>query len=414
MLGWNAGVAVNKPVSRRNLLLSAVSTALGLSVPFYRAFPDGLIPAAFAVEGLLPADKSPLLRVLNDRPLNAETPAHLLDGEVTPGALMFIRNNGLPPNTTDAASWQLTIDGESVRQIARLSLTELKRRFPHHTYGLTLECGGNGRAEFRPAASGNQWTTGAVACGDWTGIRVRELLDWVGIREDAVYLAYHSADQHLTQDPTKEPISRGIPIAKAMEDETLLAFALNGEPIPPIHGAPLRLVAGGWPASASGKWVNRLSVRDRVHDGAKMGGKSYRVPCTPVAPGEVPKAMCIIESMPVKSLITAPKSGVVHSIDTPLAFRGHAWAGDQAVAEVFYSIDFGQTWRPAELSPPRNRLAWQRFKGEVDFPEPGYYELWARAVDDQGISQPIVVPGWNPKGYLNNACHRIAVRVTRA
>lgn len=402
---------MSQNLPRRQFLLHSVATALGLSIPFARHFPEGLIPAALALEANLPPGKSAALRVLNDRPLNAETPAYLLDAEVTPADVMFIRNNGIPPIDTDPARWTLTIDGESALRPQTFSLADLKKRFTQHTYGLTLECGGNGRAEFRPAAKGNQWTTGAVACPDFTGVRVADVLDAVGVGPDAVYLGYHSADQHLTGDPAREAISRGVPMAKALAEETLLAFQMNGEDIPPIHGAPLRLVAGGFPASASGKWVNRLSIRNQEHDGEKMGGSAYRVPCQPVAPGETPDAMCIIESMPVKSLITFPESGVVHALAGPLDFRGHAWAGERAVAEVHWSIDFGQTWQTANLDAPRNRLAWQRFAGRVAFPSKGYFELWARAVDDQGVAQPVILPGWNPKGYLNNACHRIAVRV---
>jgi DMSO/TMAO reductase YedYZ molybdopterin-dependent catalytic subunit len=189
---------------------------------------------------------------------------------------------------------------------------------------------------------------------------------------------------------------------------------MNDEPLPGLHGYPLRMLCGGWPASVSGKWLNRILIRDREHDGAKMTGKSYRVPCKPVAPGTdvADEDMCIIESMPVKSLITFPKSGVEHALSEALQFRGHAWAGDRRVQEVLTSIDFGATWQAARLMKPANRLAWQHWSASVEFPQAGYYEIWARAIDDQRVSQPIVLPGWNPRGYLNNACHRLAVLVT--
>jgi hypothetical protein len=121
--------------------------------------------------------------------------------------------------------------------------------------------------------------------------------------------------------------------------------------------------------------------------------------------------MCIIEGMPVKSLITYPKTGAMVPLKRELAIRGHAWAGDFAVDKVDVSIDFGQTWQPCQLDPPANRLAWQRFQARLSFPKKGYYEVWARATDTEGRSQPMILPGWNPKGYLNNACHRIAVKV---
>jgi DMSO/TMAO reductase YedYZ molybdopterin-dependent catalytic subunit len=234
-----------------------------------------------------------------------------------------------------------------------------------------------------------------------------------GVYDSAIYIGYHSADQHLSRDPAKEPISRGVPLAKAMQEETLLAFAMNGKEIPLIHGYPLRLVAGGWPASASGKWVHTISVRDRVHDGEKMGGSSYRIPCDPVAPGAEVKDedMCIIEAMPVKSLITYPRSGAVIENGRRVSIRGHAWAGEDEVARVDYSLDFGSSWNGCNLEKPANRLAWQRFETSVQFPGSGYYEVWARATDVKGRAQPMVLPGWNPKGYLNNACHRIAIKV---
>ena len=293
-----------------------------------------------------------------------------------------------------------------------MTIGELKEKFAYHTYQLQLECGGNGRSEFVPPASGNQWSTGAVGCPEWTGVRLRDVLDHVGIRDDAVYLGYYGADTHLSGDPGKVPISRGVPIEKALEDESLIAWAMNGEDIPLLNGYPLRLVIAGWPGSVAGKWLNRLVVRDRVHDGPKMTGTSYRVPCNPVAPGTVvpDDEMCIIESMPVKSLITFPKSGIEHGVADELALRGHAWAGDLEVETVEVSIDFGATWQAAQLEKPVNRFAWQHWNAAVEFPETGYYEVWARATDSAGRSQPMVLPGWNPKGYLNNACHRIAVQ----
>jgi DMSO/TMAO reductase YedYZ molybdopterin-dependent catalytic subunit len=279
---------------------------------------------------------------------------------------------------------------------------------------LQIECGGNGRSEFYPPARGNQWTTGAIGCPEWTGVRLRDVLEYCGVKDNAVYVAYEGADTHLSGDATKFPISRGVPMHKALEDESMIVWAMNGEPLPLMHGYPLRMLCAGWPASVSGKWLNRILIRDRIHDGEKMLGQSYRVPCKPVAPGTAvaDEDMCIIESMPVKSLITYPKSGISHKIDASLDIRGHAWAGDLRVDKVFTSIDFGASWNKARLKKPANRLAWQHWSASIDFPQTGYFEVWVRAVDEDGTSQPIVLPAWNPRGYLNNACHRIAVSVT--
>ncbi len=405
------------PVSRRGFLsgLGRMTAAVGSPIVFARFLPAGVVPVVLAEEPTeeTGTGKHPDLVVLNDRPLNVETPAHLLDDEVTPADRLFVRNNGLPPSPVNAEAWRLVIDGEAVEKSVEFSIAQLQQQFEHHSYQLTLECGGNGRAEFDPPARGNQWTTGGVGCPRWTGARLRDVLEQAGVKDTAVYIGYYGADTHISGDRNKVPISRGVPIQKALEDEALIAWAMNNEPLPMVHGYPLRLVLGGWPASVSGKWLNRISVRDRVHDGPKMGGYSYRVPCEPVAPGAdvAEEDMCIIEAMPVKSLVTLPRSGITHSLEKALPVRGHAWAGDSAVKRVDVSIDFGQSWQPAELSVAANRNAWQRWTSSVQFPRAGYYEIWARATDEAGKAQPMVLPGWNPRGYLNNACHRVAVRV---
>ncbi|NHF59662.1 sulfite oxidase [Flavobacteriaceae bacterium TP-CH-4] len=406
-------------MKRRNFvkstLLGSMTTALGIDIAFGAVMPEGYTPLALQdPDPFKMFDKDPQMVVLNDKPWNMEAQAHLLDDKITPNKYMFIRNNGKIPETIDVDNWTLGFDGESVKQQKTYTLNELKTNFKQYTYQLTLECGGNGRSEFDPPAKGNQWTIGAVSCATWTGVRLKDVLEDVGIKDNAVYIGYHAADTHLSGDPSKEPISRGVPIAKALQDETLIAFKMNGKDIPLAHGYPLRLIVGGWPASASGKWLNRISIRNKVHDGPKMTGTAYRVPCKPVAPGEKVKDedMCIIESMPVKSLITYPKSGATIKKGSSFNIRGHAWAGELEVSKVEYSIDFGSTWKTCQLEAPANRLAWQHFKASIEFPQQGYYEVWARATDSNNIAQPMLLPGWNPKGYLNNACHRIAVKVS--
>jgi sulfite oxidase len=398
----------------RNTALTSVGTILGAEIVFAHMMPEGYVPLALQdPDPFKMFAKNKEMVVLNDKPWNIEAQAHLLNEKITSNQNMFIRNNGKIPENIEVKNWTITFDGESVKAPKTYTLSELKSKFKQHTYQLTLECGGNGRSEFDPPAKGNQWTVGAVSCATWTGVRLRDVLEDVGLKNNAVYIGYHAADVHLSGDPDKEPISRGAPMAKALQDETLLAFKMNGEDIPLAHGYPLRLVAGGWPASVSGKWITGISIRDKVHDGTKMTGSAYRVPCEPVAPGDKvnDEDMCIIESMPVKSLITYPKTGAQIKEGKVLKINGHAWAGELEVAKMEYSIDFGASWKSCDLEAPSNRLAWQHFSADVSFPKKGYYEVWARATDSQNQSQPMVLPGWNPKGYLNNACHRIAVKI---
>lgn len=401
-------------VSKASLLM--LSGIIGANIPFSKYFPSGLIPIAladdlkdFKIEG-----KDGLF-YFSDRPFTAETDIEYLDYDFTKPQHFFIRNNGVPPEMTslDESKWTLEIDGESCLKPQVFKLSELKKKFKHYTYALTIECGGNGRGEIIPGTKGTQWGFGAVACGRWTGVRLKDILNACGVKNDAVYIGYYGADTRLDGGEAS-PISRGVPIAKALQNETLVAWSYEGQDIPWINGYPLRLVCGGYPGSVSGKWLKKISVRNKVHDGAHMAS-GYKVPKEALSPGETGKKpdgssveMRIIESMPVKSVITNPKKGLSFKINTDINLRGKAWAGESSVRDVFISINYGVTWTKARVEPPVNRLAWQKFSATISLPRKGYYEIWVRAVDKQGLSQPMVLAEWNPGGYINNTCHRIS------
>ena len=397
----------------KNSALLASGTVLGVKAIYADNLPRGMDYIGLGYDNPIPGKHKDMI-VLNDRPINMETPAHLLKDELTPNDLFFVRNNGLPPSNIDLSTWTLEISGESAKQKKTYSLNELQTKFEQVSYNITLECGGNGRKEFNPPAKGNQWGTGAVGCAKWTGVRLRDVLEDVGVKSNAVYIGYFGADIHLSGATDKDPISRGVPIEKALADESLIAWAMNDEEIPLLNGYPLRLIFGGYPASCSGKWLNRIVIRNKVHDGQKMTGSSYRVPCKPVAPGsKVPdEDMCIIERMPVKSLITYPMTGASIKLNHKLPIRGHAWTSANQISQVLYSIDFGVSWYSCQLTESANRYAWQQFNADISFPEAVYYEVWVRATDSDDQTQPMLLPGWNPKGYLNNACHRIAIKVS--
>lgn len=348
------------------------------------------------------------LDLLNDRPVNAQTPAHLLDDAITPKARHFVRNNGIVPDDTSAEGWMLTVDG-LVDQPMEMSIDDLRDQFEVVTMALTLECGGNGRAFFDPPASGNQWTYGAVACSEWTGVRLRDVLEAAGVQDGVVYTGHYGADAHLSGDPENSPLSRGLPIEKAMTDNVLIAFEMNGEPLHRLNGAPLRLVVPGWPGSCSQKWLTRIELLDHKHDGTKMAAPSYSVPSYPVAPGtDVPlEDFETIHAMPVKSLITHPQDGA--DVGAEIEVRGHAWAGDRTVQKMEVSSDYGESWQEAELDDPVNAGAWQNWRTTVSLPQSGYFEFWARATDSEGVMQPFAIK-WNPKGYLNNSFHKVAVQ----
>jgi sulfite oxidase len=422
-------------VSRRGFLggagLSAMAAAVGGPIVYRSTMPAGLIPAAFAEE-VKPAEpqkdalapqgpqylkfpgKDDKLVLLQEKPLVAETPEQLLDDETTPVSKFFIRNNGqIPEEAKVPDAWMLTVDGE-VNAKLELTLAELQRRFKARSYRMVLECGGNGRSFFTPQARGNQWTNGGAGCAEWTGARLADVLRAAGLKPTAVYTAHYGTDLHLSGDPTKEPLSRGVPIKKAMERHSLIVWAMNGQPLPNIHGGPLRLVIPGWPGSASHKWLSRIWVRDQEHDGQGMKGTSYRVPIKPMIPGGKADEsnFKVLESMPARSIITSPANGTKLAAGTrELTLRGAAWDGDLSVQRVDVSIDFGATWKPAKLAEARNRYDWRRWVASVRLPSDGYYEVWVRATDSDGVAQPHTAGNWNPQGYGANSMHRVAVLV---
>ncbi|WP_431304325.1 sulfite oxidase [Sediminicoccus sp. BL-A-41-H5] len=348
----------------------------------------------------------PGLISLADPALNQESPPHALGHPITPTALFFVRNNGTLPEVAPE-DWRLEVTGRVHRPLV-LRLEELRARFPVVELTAVLECAGNGRSGFAPPVPGLAWGPGAVGCARWTGVRLADVLAAAGVVEDAVYVAHESPD-HVIGAPGRLALSRGLPLAKAMAQETLLAFAMNGAPLDPLHGFPLRVVAPGYPGSAWQKWLSRIVVRDCEHDGAKMTGLDYRLPRRPVAPGEAPDPAIfdVITDMPVKSLITAPAEGF--SATGPLTISGFAWSGAIPVTRVALSADGGATWQEAPLEPGEGRWAWRGFEARLALP-PGEVELIARATDAAGNTQPMEPP-WNPRGYCNNAVHRIRGRI---
>jgi sulfite oxidase len=381
----------------------------------------------------------PNLRVLPTRELNCETPADLLDQPITPVDLLFVRNTGKMPDFSDEEirNWSLTIDGE-VERPQRWTIDELKT-IGSRTVTAVLECAGNGRAffpcnrlinvldkqamtldglisrtplakpyqlarGFRPRwkkwpwfAGTVMWAEGAVGCVAWTGVPLAALLQRCGVKAGAVYTGHHSADVALHGNGPA--LSRGLPIGKALHPDTLVAWAMNGEDIPAIHGGPLRLVAPGYPGSAWQKWIGRIAIRDRVHDARLM--EEYRID------GEV------IEEMPVNAVITRPANGFTINDGQRLGVGGHAWSGRSPIQGVSVSADGGATWHEARLGQaPGGRFAWRRFDIEFADLAPGPVEIIVRARDGNN-EQPLESRSrqGNPIGYCNNVARRLRGRI---
>jgi sulfite oxidase len=412
--------------------LTAMGAATGMAIPFSQNMPAGFVPAAMAQAAAPPPaapaapapsgpqpfnfpGKDKRLVLLGDRPLVAETPEHLMDDATTPFGKFFVRNNGqIPDDSKKGDAWTFRIEGE-VKTPTVLSLVDLKARFKAQTMRMVMECGGNGRSFFQPQGRGNQWTNGGAGCAEWTGVRLADVLRSAGLKDAAKFTGHFGADPHLSGDTKRDAISRGMPIEKALERHSMIVWAMNGEPLPHIHGGPVRLIVPGWPGSLSSKWLSQILVRKEPHDGQGMGGTSYRVPTIPIVPGSNADGktnFTDMTSMPARSIITAPENGARLAAGTrQVPVRGAAWAGDYEVRRVDVSLDFGQTWKRMELAPPRNRYDWVRWTGAVKLPSDGYFELWVRATDSRGIMQPHAAANWNPQGYGANPFHRIAVLV---
>lgn len=416
-------VAFGRRGALKGTALAAVGAAVGGTIPFAGSMPAGTLPAIFArpaaaqgsnQQPVLRMDGKAPLTLLQERPLVAETPEHLLDEAVTSYANFFIRNNGqIPEPAGDPRAWRVRVDGE-VNTPLELTVGELESRFPVVTRQLQMECGGNGRAFFAPQTRGNQWGNGAISNAEWTGVRLRDVLQAAGARETARYTGHFGADPHLSGAADRAAISRGMRMAKAMDEDTLIVFRMNGQPLPHIHGAPVRLLVPGWPGSLSQKWFTRITLLPQPHTGAGMGGTSYRMPQRPIVPGSNNNGadFADMESMPVRSILSSHAHGSRLPAGTrSLDLRGAAWAGDHTVRAVHASVDFGATWTEMQVAAPANRHAWQRWTGRVALPADGYYEIWYRATDSEGRMQPHAPANWNPQGYGANPISRAAVLV---
>jgi sulfite oxidase len=349
------------------------------------------------------ADKSELI-VRSARPQDLETPVALLDSWLTPNHRFFVRSHLYAPEI-DIRQWRLTVAGEVERPLT-LTLDEL-RTLPEENRVVTIECAGNGRAYYDPPVAGVQWQKGAVGTARWTGVRLADVLGRARVKSSARFVLLDGADVPLGTMPD---FVRQVPLEKATHPDTLLAYAMNGTPLPVANGFPLRAIVPGWEGAYAVKWLTSIRVLDREGDSFWIK-TAYRYPKKRIAPGAAvaPEDMAPVAGLFVKSLIAAPLDGAKLSAGTVLV-KGFAWAGDANITGVDISADGGSTWSPARLGTDRAPYAWRQFEFEWRVDDPGSYLIMSRATDDRGRVQPIVAQ-WNPSGYLWNAIDRVRVDV---
>jgi len=341
------------------------------------------------------------------RPYNAETPVEALESWLTPNEQVFVRSHFGPParDRLDPGSWRLSVKGLVAHELS-LSLSDLVR-VEEVSVTAVVQCSGNGRAYYRPRVAGIQWRKGAVGNARWTGVRLRDVLAMAGVQPQAKHLHLLGADRPAL--PNLPLFLRSIPIDKALHPDTILAMRMNGEPLPLLHGAPLRLIAPGWMAAACVKWLTDLTVSETEAPGYYMQ-VAYRYPIRSVEPGEPvdPQHFRPVEAMVVKSLITNPQDGAV--VTGAVRVTGVAWTGEGRIVSVEVSTDEGRPWLPARLVGEDVPYAWRRWELDWQPTRPGSSVLLCRATDDRGHTQPERSP-WNPGGFLWNGWDRVTVDV---
>ncbi len=352
------------------------------------------------------------LIVRTAEPFNAGPPPDLLSSEwITPTELFFVRNHGTVPEI-HPDFYKLVIHGR-VGRPAALSLDELLHAFPRRTATAALQCAGNRRREMlavRDIPNEVPWDLEAISQAEWAGASLKEVLEYVGVGVGTAHVAFTSLDE-VERHGERFGFGSSIPLAKALAPEVLLAYEMNGEPLTPLHGAPLRVVVPGYIGARSVKWLGEITLQDRPSTNY-FQAVAYRhyPPEVDASSVDVAKGVMLGELF-VTAAICSPRDGEVVS-GGPVGVRGYAIGhGGSPVEWVEVSPDGGQTWTEARLGGEKREWAWRLWEAQVTLTG-GQHVLMARAGDALGREQPEEVrETWNFKGYMNNAWHRIEVQV---
>ncbi|MEP6822701.1 MAG: sulfite oxidase [Chthoniobacterales bacterium] len=317
-------------------------------------------------------------------PVNLEMPFSTLEDFVTPNEQFYVRCH-FPIPEIAAETWRLQVEG-AVDAALRLTHAEL-RAMPQHTIMATMECAGNGRTFLQPKVKGVAWDLGAVGNGNWSGVLLRDVLDAAGVRDDAIEIILEGADRGEIKEPPRPAgeinYARSLPMNKACED-VLLALDLNGEPLTPSHGFPLRAVVPGWYGMASVKWLERIMVSTTPFHGYYQSIDYVYWTRRDGLPTLVP-----LSKMPVKAQVARPVMDEKVPAATTYRVHGAAWGGEGGIAKVELSTDGGGTWSVAEITDSAEKNAWRFWEFHWDTPaEPERCTLVVRATDAHGRTQP--------------------------
>ena len=354
--------------------------------------------------------KKPLIR-RSFRPPNFETPLSELRDALTPNDLFFVRYHLADIPEVDPRTWKLKVGGASVRRSLELSLDELKRDFERVAIAAINQCSGNRRGLFTPRAGGIQWQYGAMGSATWGGVRLRDVLNRAGINAGALEVGFDGADRGLL--PATPDYVKSVPIDRALNENTLIAFEMNGAPLPHWNGAPARVVVPGWTATYWVKHLTEIRVEPKPFDGFWMK-TAYRIP-TGAFPGarfmsqETPETTPITEIL-VNSMVTSHVHGARLVRGRAVEISGWAWDGGTGISTVEVSVDGGQSWRVATLGQDLGHFAWRGFRFALDTSAPGSLAVAVRATSRAGARQPEQLTP-NPSGYHHNSLQRLTLEV---
>ncbi len=365
----------------------------------------------FADERKLPRfpEKTDLI-LLTRRPPQLETPIHYFKELITPAEALFVRwHISRFPERIDLSEWRLKVGGNTERAL-QLSMDDLKK-FEKVTYTAVIQCSGNGRSFFEPRVAGGQWRNGAMGNVTFTGARLKDILNKAGVKAGSVEVSFNGFDSGPL--PTVPDFVKSLPLDKALEEDIIVAYEMNGEYMPVLNGFPARLVVPGWYATYWVKGLTDITVLPKQYEGFWMNS-AYRLPDTPcgcIPPGTAPKKTVPISRMTTRSLIINPPDGAQIERKRPVEVMGIAFSGGYSIRDVIVSVDGGKTWRQARLGQDKGRFSWIQWFYPWRPSKAGRHTLMARATNSIGESQPFDSL-WNPAGYLWNKIEKVEVFIT--
>ena len=397
-------------ITRRGLLSAAGVGGLALlSEPAWaQAIVDLPLPGGPGARPITTAfpQKGPMI-LQRTRPPLLETPFDVFDkGVFTPNDQFYVRWHwSAIPNAVDADTFTLNVHGH-VNQTLSLSLKDLLDRFPRVDLAAVNQCSGNSRGFFEPRVSGGEWANGAMGNALWTGIRLKDVLDRVGVKSGAMQIRFTGLDQAVVPDAPR--FMKSLSIDHARDSEVMIAYAMNGAQLPLVNGFPLRLVVPGWFSTYWVKMLNDIEVLDQPDTNYWMA-TAYKIPDTPGADmrlGETGVPMVPINKMVPRSFVTNLRSGASVPAGAPALVRGIAFGGDCGVARVDISIDGGKTWQPTQLGIDAGKYGFRQWQTRFTPPASGKVSLMVRCTNENGQAQP-ATPNWNPSGFMRNVIESI-------